>query len=359
MKYKYWMATLEKLNSNKKLQLLEFFKSEEAIYYSSEEQLQKSNLLNKKEIDYITEKKKENMDRSWNNFLETGIGMTTVRDSDYPQELLNIMNPPYCLFYKGKLPERGKKAVSIVGARSRSSYGEHVARKIAQTMAMNGIDVISGMARGIDRDGHLGAIENDGKTYAVLGCGVNIIYPKENRFLYQKILETGGGILSEYPIDMQPQKYTFPERNRIIAALSHAVILVEAKKKSGSLITADYALEQGKDVYAVPGRITDELSYGCNWLISQGAIPVFDLDEIVKNILEIDDDKIKIVELRKNLLEKDETLVYSLTDFQPIGIDQILHQSQLEFVYLLDILENLQNKGFIKEIIPGYYVRIH
>lgn len=158
-----------------------------------------------------------------------------------------------------------------------------MAKVLAAALSRQGIQIISGMARGIDRDAHMGCLEAGGNTYAVLGSGADTCYPKENRFLYDKI-KVSGGIISELMPGTDPQKMFFPMRNRIISGLSDIVVIVEAKKRSGSLITADFAMEQGKDVYVIPGRVTDTLSYGCNSLIKQGAGIIYNIDEFVSDI---------------------------------------------------------------------------
>lgn len=178
---------------------------------------------------------------------------------------------PAVLYARGVLPDPEKKSVAIVGARNCSTYGKKEALRFAGVLAENGIQIISGMALGVDSWAHIGALEAGGTTIAVLGSGIDVCYPPSHRELYHRILESGGGILSEYEPGMPALPHHFPVRNRIISALADIVLVVEARKKSGSLITASYALEQGKSIYAVPGRNGDPLSEGCNCLIADGA----------------------------------------------------------------------------------------
>ena len=224
-------------------------------------------------------------------------------------------------------------------------------------MASYGVQIISGMARGIDAEGHKGALDTDTPTFAVLGSGVDVCYPNSNRWLYQRILEKGGGIISELPPGSPPVNWAFPARNRIIAGLADVVVIVEAQIKSGSLITADYALEQGKDIYAVPGRMYDALSEGCNNLIRQGAGIISDIDEFLKE-LELQWEINTGEENLKNLLlEKDERLVYSCLSLRPKNVGELLGKTGISVPEMMDILARLLQKGFITETVKNYYIR--
>lgn len=208
------------------------------------------------------------------------ISRKTVR---YPKRFEILPDMPEMLYVMGELPDDNTPSVAIVGARMCSRYGRSTAFAFGKELARKGVSVISGMALGIDGAAQEGALAGGGKTYAVLGCGVDICYPKGNAMLYDQIPQHGG-ILSEFPPGMQPLRHNFPLRNRLIAALADVVVVVEARKKSGSLITVDYALEQGKSVYAVPGRIGDALSDGCNYLIAQGAGIAWSVEAILEEL---------------------------------------------------------------------------
>ncbi|MBE5846339.1 MAG: DNA-protecting protein DprA [Lachnospiraceae bacterium] len=188
----------------------------------------------------------------------------------YPDCLKMLRNPPGQLYVRGRLPDPEKPAVAIVGARNCTFYGSDMAKWFAFELAKAGVQIISGMAMGVDGIAQRAALDAGGRSFALLGCGADICYPKSNRDLYERLL-ISGGVISEYPDGMQPISRLFPSRNRLIAGFSRAVIVVEAREKSGTLITADAALEQGKDVFVLPGRITDALSAGCNRLLAQGA----------------------------------------------------------------------------------------
>lgn len=204
------------------------------------------------------------------NLQEKRIHFVWAGDAEFPDRLRNISDPPFALYYRGRLPKAEGTSVGIVGARLASPYGREQARNFAVELAAGGIQIISGMAHGVDGIAGRGALEVSDDSFAVLGCGVDICYPKENRDLYEALCKRGG-VISEYRPGTEPEARLFPPRNRIISALSDVILVVEARERSGTLITVDCALEQGKDVFAVPGRICDARSTGCNELIRQGA----------------------------------------------------------------------------------------
>lgn len=202
---------------------------------------------------------------------------------EYPSRLKCISNPPACLYIKGDLPDEQKPAVAIIGARACSEYGKKVAEHFGKQMGSYGVQVISGMAKGIDGIAQRGAILGGGHTFGILGCGVDICYPPENQDLYCDIIQSGG-LISEYPAKTEAQSAFFPQRNRIISGLADILLVIEARKRSGTYITVTQALEQGKEVFVVPGRITDALSEGCNYLLSQGAGVAIDPTIIIEEL---------------------------------------------------------------------------
>ena len=206
----------------------------------------------------------------WESMLAKKIDFIMLSDENYPQRLREIPDPPYGLFVKGRLPEDNCLSVAVIGARDCSEYGSFVANGIGERLGGYGVQVISGMARGIDGISQAAALKAGGTSFSVLGCGVDVCYPASNRELYESLCERGG-ILSTCPPGTEARPQNFPPRNRIVSGLADALIVVEARDKSGTLITVDMALEQGRDVYVVPGRVTDRLSDGCNRLIQQGA----------------------------------------------------------------------------------------
>ena len=216
---------------------------------------------------------------------ERGIFLVTENEPQFPERLSRIPDKPYVLYCAGKLPKEGKKAVALIGARDCTSYGRYMAEQFGAAFARAGVQVISGMARGIDGVGQSAALQEGGYSLGVLGCGVDFCYPRENRELYERLIGDGG-VCSEYPPGTEPRALLFPPRNRIISGFCDAVLVVEARERSGTLITVDMALEQGRDVYALPGRATDPLSGGCNRLIRQGAGLVSSPEELLRELLE-------------------------------------------------------------------------
>lgn len=227
--------------------------------------------------------KNTNAESEYAKLQKMGIEFITKNSPDYPERLKEITPVPYALYVKGKLPENDIPAVAIIGARNCSEYGTFVADSFGRALASEGVNIISGMARGIDGIGQRGAIEAGGATYGILGCGVDICYPLGNLKLY-RMLEEKGGLISIFPPGTAPVKQNFPMRNRIVAGLSDIILVVEAREKSGTSITVDMALKMGKDVYSIPGRLTDRLSDGCNKLIREGAGVALSPEDILKEI---------------------------------------------------------------------------
>ncbi len=222
-------------------------------------------LLGRKEAQVLKKREKELQE-----FFKRGISFYSMEDPAYPKRLREIPDPPYGLFVKGRLPDHARPCVAIIGARMASAYGREQARRFAKELAENGIQIVSGMARGIDGIAERAAFDGGGVSFAVLGSGVDVCYPRENQNLYDRTVKEGG-VISEYFPGMQPLAQFFPARNRIISGLAEVLLVVEARAHSGTLITVDMALEQGKEVFAIPGRVSDALSFGCNRLIRQGA----------------------------------------------------------------------------------------
>ena len=220
------------------------------------------------------------------NGRENKITFITPFDRNFPDKLRNIPNAPAGLYVRGMLPVERNITVAVIGARDCSDYGRYVAEGLGTFFGKNGVTVVSGMARGIDGISQRAALEAGGTSIGVLGCGVDICYPTENKALFDRLLEQGT-VLSEYPPGMPPKAMNFPARNRIVSGLADAVVVVEARSKSGTLITVDMALEQGREVFVVPGRITDRLSDGCNKLIRQGAEILFSPEEMLEELWEL------------------------------------------------------------------------
>lgn len=357
MKYEFWFASIMGISAKDKCRLLQLFGTPEAIYNIEEKELIKCSVSDKIRQKLMRSPKKQALDESLYKAQEKGIQFVTLNEDRYPSRLRNISSPPYALFYKGKLPEEEKKAMAIVGARECSMYGREMAKSYAEELARADVQIVSGMARGIDSEGQWAALKAGGTSYAVLGCGVDICYPREEFALYRE-LEKNGGILSEFPMGTEPMKAHFPARNRIISGLSDSVLVIEAKEKSGSLITADMALEQGKDVFALPGPVTSKLSEGCHSLIRQGAGILISPKELLLELGISSKTEFKNLTENKNVLESEENIVYSCLNFQPMSPDLISAVTKLPIRTVIDKLISLELKGYIREVSKNNYVAI-
>lgn len=358
-KYNLWLANIDSISFSRVKTLLTFFDNAESVYRATENMLKSTKLdfvdkiIETKEPDYyleILEKK--------------NIQFTSILNEDYPSQLKDIYNPPVGLYMAGRLSfsDLEKNNVAIVGSRQCSDYGIATTVSIAKYLASKNIQIISGMATGIDTYAHKGVLEANGITIAVLGCGVDVCYPKNNFALYEKIKQTGA-IISEYASGIEPRPFHFPMRNRIISGLSVATVVVEAGLKSGSLITADCALEQGKDIFAVPGNINSKLSSGTNNLIKQGAYLLTDPEEILEilnigNVQQVDIAQI-IEETQNNQLDltPEEKIIFDCVGKIPIEIDEIHRQTILNIQNLNYNLTILELKGILMRLPGNKYVR--
>lgn len=284
-----WLSLIKGLGSRKKLELLQEYGNPKKIYNLTESELLRVRGIGEELAKKILDKNiKEQIYKHIKYMQKYKIDIISINDKKYPQILKQIYDPPISLYIKGNAEILNGKNIAIVGCRNSSKYGEEAAKYFAYNLSAKGINIISGLARGIDTYAHignLGAMMHNGnnicgKTIAVVGNGIDIIYPKENKYLEEKIIKSGGCIISEYPLGTKPEKFNFPARNRIISGLSKGVLVIEAKAKSGTLITIDFALQQGRDVYVVPGNINSVNSVGTNDLIKQGAKLVTRVEEI-------------------------------------------------------------------------------
>ncbi len=277
------------------------------------------------------------------NKLKEEIRILEISDDAYPDKLRNIEDPPKKIFCIGNIELLHKKGIGIVGSRKASEYGKRVAMKIGNLAAENDILVIGGMAKGIDSFGHIGVLAGGGETIAVLGSGVDVCYPKENQKLYDEIKKKGL-IISEYDLGQEPRPYMFPKRNRIIVGLSENVVVVEAGTNSGSLITAEIAAEQGKEVFAVPGNITAHFSLGTNKLIADGAKIVTVIPDIFMDLV----DEINIKKEIEESLGEDEKIIYEIVKkCGEISIDNLCNVLNKNVVEINGILTVLEMKGIL------------
>ena len=276
--YWIWLSLIPNLGSIKKQRLLQSFKTPEKIFLASKQELLKVEGIGDKIANEILDNNIRKSVKSHITYMEkNNIQFITIQDDEYPQILKEIYDYPISLYVKGNAKILNSKSIAIVGCRDATIYGQNSAKYFGYNLAKEGICVVSGLAKGIDSYAHIGALgasgksDSNGKTIAVLGNGLDMIYPQENIELANMIIEKGGAIISEYPLGTKPDKMNFPARNRIVSGMSKGVLVVEAKEKSGTLITVDFALEQGRDVFVVPGNINSVHSVGTNRLIKEGA----------------------------------------------------------------------------------------
>ena len=296
------------------------------------------------------------MEKKIHKELTEDIRYIANSDQEFPEKLKELYDCPKGIYVRGKLPDPGKKSVAIVGARMCSAYGRATASYFARVLAANDVQIISGLALGIDGAAHEGALMAGGATFAVMAGAVDTCYPRAHIELYEQMRRTGG-IISEEPCGCPPLPKLFPKRNRLISALSDMVLVVEAKKKSGSLITADFAAEQGRDIFAVPGRLEDSLSEGCNELIFQGAgiaiSPERMLEIMGKNCEKSDNSKL----FMQNVLARQENMVYSCLSLQPKTLEELCAAAKLPISSVTESVMLLQLQGLAKERGRKRYVR--
>jgi DNA processing protein len=348
----YWLALslVPGVGSILIKRLLDQFKTPEAVFQAPVEELLGVEGLGERVAREIRKGPVEKVvERELYLLKETGGKIVTLNDDAYPRRLRDIYDPPALLYVRGELKKEDELAISIVGSRKTSPYGRWVTEKISQDLAQHGVTVVSGMARGIDALAHRGAVSGGGRTIAVLGCGVDVIYPAENRDLFKKIIDHGA-VLSEFPMGSPPEGGHFPKRNRIISGLSIGVVVVQASAESGSLITAGYALEQGREVFAVPGNVGAEGSRGTHQLIKDGAKLVESSEDILEEILpqwQRERETAEKVEGPERDLSKEEKMLYELLGETPLHIDALIRESQFDPGKVSSLLLDMELKGLI------------
>lgn len=364
-KYEWWLAGVRPLTDDKKRALIghwgsarEVFKG---IYYIEERQRKQLHFLTNAEVDRLQyAARHQDVEKLYEQGLRMGIRLVTWNDESYPARLRYLDKMPYGLYVRGRLPSENRPTAAIVGARRCTPYGEELAIVHAENLAYAGVQIISGMAKGIDSIAQRAAIEAGGESYAVLGCGVDVCYPKDNRGLYED-LQKHGGIISEHPPGTAPLREYFPVRNRIISGLADMILVMEAKEKSGSLITAEFALDQGKSIYALPGPVTSELSKGCNRLISQGAEPLLSTEHVLEKerlILLKNHTKLSPGQGKnEKVLETPEKLVYATVGLFPKSLDTLQAECKMKRSELMRTLVSLEMKGYIREVSRNYFVK--
>lgn len=288
-------------------------------------------------------------------FEKESIQTCSLADAVYPSILKQIAKPPEALYYKGSLPKEDEFTIAVVGTRKHTHYAARVTEKLIPQLVRAGASIVSGLALGVDTLAHRATLDAGGKTYAVLGGGIDkkTLYPHTNLSLAESIIKSGGGIISEYPPEFSPTRYTFPARNRIVAGLARSVLVIEAPEKSGALITAYSALDEGRDVFAIPGDITRPESAGCNALIKRGAKPVLR----VEDILEEYGMESKNTAKQALTLDKDEASVVSILGAEPTHIDEIAKRSARPIHTITGLLAVLELKGVVKNVGGMRFIR--
>ena len=353
--YWYWLNNIEGIGYQTIEKMLKIDKNPKNIFKWTREDY-KAILTQKQQMSFIQSRDFDVIEKKYIGLKEKKIDFYSIENPRYPKRLLMIENPPFCLYVRGKLPQEDEKTVGIIGARDGTAYGQEMARYYGKEFAKLGISVISGMARGVDGIAQQSTLEYGGLSYGVLGCGINICYPKENFALYQNLIKQGG-IISEYPPDTMPKAGLFPRRNRIISGIADNILVIEAKEKSGTLITVDWALNQGKDVFAVPGRAFDPYSEGCNQLIQMGAKLVRNIEDFYEEYHIKNHDARKNCEKNLKTLDKNQKVVYSCLSLEPKYLDNIRKETNLSTKELLSILFHLEMMGYIRQIVSNYYIR--
>ncbi|MBQ3781871.1 MAG: DNA-processing protein DprA [Lachnospiraceae bacterium] len=352
-----WLAGINEIGPVKAKVLLDAFGCEEGIWNATKGELEKLEKINEKDIAaLLDEKRKVLVTEEYEKLSQKGIRIVSIHDEDYPESLRVIDKMPYALYVRGALPDVHKASIAIVGARTCTPYGREIASWFGRELSKAGVQVISGMAYGIDSVAHNAALEGKTPTFAVLGSGIDVCYPKENFNLYMEICKQGG-IISEYGLGVPGKAFQFPMRNRIISGLCDGVLVVEARKRSGSLITADFALEHGKSVFALPGRIGDVFSEGCLNLIKQGAEPVTEPGDILKSFQMEQIVRGKMINAEPCELDTPEKILYASLSLEPKHIETIVEETGFLVTECLALLLKMELDGFVNQTSQNWYTR--
>ena len=355
---RYWIGfTLVKgIGAVRFQRLLERFGDAESAWKAAPAELAGAGLSLKMIERLVAVREKADLARIWDQIQSKGIEVLTWLDEAYPQRLKEIEQPPPVLYMRGELLPEDTWAVAIVGTRRVTPYGRQVTEQIASFLAANGVTVVSGLARGVDAIAHNAALKAGGRTLAVLGSGVDRIYPPENRALAEQIFEHGA-VLSDYAPGTPPESSNFPPRNRIISGLSMAVVVIEAGETSGALITAEFAAEQGREIFAVPGNILAPQSKGTNKLIQQGALPLLSASDIMQalNLTRVGQHK-----AARKVLPADEVEAKLLTAMgeEPLHVDEIRNQTGLPVEKVSATLVMMELKGMVRQVGNMHYVAV-
>ena len=334
--------------------LIEKFHDPENVFHSDPHELKKVEGIRPTTIKVITKNFRGNdwVNKELDQIEKQGITILTLNDELYPHILKTIYDPPPILYVKGEIQQKDSLSLAIVGSRSASTYGKDIAQRLAQSLTRRGFTIVSGLARGIDTAAHKGALKAGGRTLAVFGSGIDVIYPRENKSLAEKIIKNGA-VISEFPFGTPPEAAHFPSRNRIISGLSLGTVIIEASFRSGSLITARLALEQGREVFAVPGNIDSPWSKGTNRLIKEGAKLIMNPEDIIEEVLPQYEEPGRLgnrntLDLKK--LTPESKKILGLMEANPIHIDTLIRESDLSTSQVSSLLLDLELKGLVKQL---------
>lgn len=371
LKYLYFLTRVKSLGNVKIKNILSAIKDFDERYLFNFEYLKKIEGINDILAGNILDAKKNffkisgEFDVIFNRCEKSGIKIISLADEEYPRNLKNIYDAPVILYYKGNLTFDDVYSISIVGTRYPSDSGTEICTKLTGSLSSVGIPIVSGMARGIDSAAHRAALEHNAPTYAVLGCGADVVYPPENKKLYEQIIENGA-VISEFEPGTGPDKVNFPRRNRIISGISIGTLIVETGLKGGSLITAEFALDQNKEVFAVPGYIYSKKAEGCNNLIKKGQAKLVDsVEDIISELnYKLDSflkkDIVNLKESKKNsiVMNMFEKSLFDVLNRDPKHIDLINEETGLSISDCLVNLLSLEFKGFVKQLPGKFFIRI-
>lgn len=346
---KYWVGFnhVKGIGAVRFQRLLEHFQTLQEAWKAPAMDLQRAGLGNKALSNLIAFRQNVDLDSLYETILQKGILVLTLQDEDYPTNLKLIDNAPPVLYIRGEITETDQHALAVVGTRKITAYGKSVVRDLSELLAQNKMTLVSGLARGVDSEGHRAILKAGGRTLAVLGSGVDVIYPPENAHLAREIMENGA-LISDYAPGTRPDGINFPPRNRIIAGLSLATVVIEAGIRSGALITATFTADQGKDVFAVPGSIYAPQSKGTNKLIEKGAFPLIQYDTLFE-ILDIEN--VQYQHKMKKELPQDETelLILQLLQDEDMHVDDIQVATGLPVERVSSLLVFLELKGYVRK----------
>ena len=351
-----WLSQIPGIGARRFHLLIEHFGSASQVWFDSKNEIEKltsflgSNVIH----EIINQRNDKTLDRIKRMMDSSKFRIITLFDDEYPKLLKEIYDPPPVLYCKGLPIKNHQPAISIVGSRRSTAYGRQMAEKFSYELAAAGVTVVSGLARGIDAMAHYGALKAGGDTVGVLGCGVDIIYPPENRKLFSRMVQEGT-ILTEYPPGSSPVAGNFPARNRIISGMTSGVLVIEAGQRSGALITVDFALEQGREVYALPGNINVPQSAGTNKLLKEGAKLVTDVQDILEELGLQQKNKEKNQEPVQ--LDFFETQVYNALQEGERHLEELLKETKMDVHKLNAVLTMLEIKGIVKQMPGKIFIR--